>query len=212
MKEKELNLSHNQSNQNEFDDSLDFLKQYAYDDVLEDESDITMDLSFEEFLQKVDEGSEKIPEKQNKNSKRIYINILSGVAACGLIVLGSIVAFRSEERIQQKPIVEVVHHQLKINKQKNLNNHPIVNNTPIEKNVEMNAIEEISNQKEIAVTEEKVEVLDPAQQELVVVNGEVITDEQHAEEIALETLKLLAKNLSKGNDAVHNLKHLSIEL
>lgn len=212
MKEKKSNVPHPSMHQNEFDETLDELNQFSYDEVLKEEREITMNLSFEDFLLGAEQKKQVSINEYALKPKRIKWKIWSGIAACGLIVLGSIAALHSEEKLQNKPMVEVVEHQLKIHEQEQIDQE--INSNPASKieNHMVAAPKKTKNIESLDYKNKERTILPSNEQELVVVNGEVITDEEQAEEIAIETLKLLAKNLNKGNDAVHQLKHLSIEL
>ena len=220
MKKKESDLRYKKSSSEE-DSLFEELDQFSYAEFLEDESKITMDFSFEDLMEKVEE------KKFNSNSDsakiiaftpKVILKYVGGIAACGLMVLGSIYALQHNQvEDQHSKIVEVVQHKLKSNQisQQSIdteNSNPVEQKSENEKEIIV-VNHPIQTKKVSEIEERKMNLGDETKQEqLVVVNGEEVEDDKMAEEIAINALKLLAKNLNQGNEAVNQLKHLSIEL
>ena len=221
MKKKESDLRYKTAS-NEEDSLFEELDQFSYAEFLENESEIKMDFSFEDLMEKVEEKnttSNPEPAKIIAFNSKVILKYVGGIAACGLMVLGSIYALQNNQvEDQHAKTVEVVQHKMKSNqipeetvqseelniveKESEIEKEVIVAHYPI-------PVKEVKSK----VEERKTDLSEVTKQEqLVVVNGEEIEDDKMAEEIAINALKILAKNLNQGNQAVNQLKHLSIEL
>lgn len=226
MKKKESDLRINSAIPKEKDSSLEELEQFSYAEFLEEESEITMDFTFEDLMEKVEEKKSEIKPQHAKIIKfnqNVILKYVGGIAACGLLILGSFYALQQNEGVDQHAkTIEVVQHQLKTaqlpkeivpakEEVKELEHENTIASTYPKENKKKTKSTQILPINKESQTINKIEnVVSP--NELVVMNGEVIEDEAKAEEIALNALKLLAQNLHKGNEAVGQLKHLSIEL
>lgn len=208
MKKRESDLLYNATS----DDEDFLLNEFEYSEFLEEEKDIKMDLSFEDFLEKVENRSENKPVK-----KVHFLKFLSGIAACSLFGLGIFYSLHHSEEFTTNRTI--INHPLEIENLSEVSDETekFVNYVKeAGRQVEGNASAKKSTQNnEQIVTDSSIETEQEIVNEeidLVTINGENINDKAVAEEITLNTLKLLASNLSIGGEAVSNLKHLSIEL
>ena len=188
---------------------------------MQEEREIKMDLSFDDFMKKVEEDKPIV----NRSSKNYNLNWVTSLAACLLVVFGCIYFFKSENIID-KPIhktVEIVKHDLVVKEEAQDEVITKEENSPKEE-IE-SSINLVKNNSEVQVSKPKTLTksklnnsdtelpvkTDESYDELVVVNGERVEDEQKAQQITLDALKLFAMNMDKGSRAVGELKKLAVE-
>ncbi|MBF0598163.1 hypothetical protein [Faecalibacter rhinopitheci] len=179
-----------------------------YLDFLEQEREVKMDLSFDDFLSIT--AQNKV--KKAKRKKNHIVNIITSIAACSLVGMGIFYSLENTYDYKSQPQIEIINHQL--------NSEHLIVRSDVETNINIqveplkktNTIvpENIDAKSQKIKNEVIVSMNQP--EELVIINGDVITNPEEAEKITLDALKLLATNISKGGEAVNQLKHLSIEL
>lgn len=179
-----------------------------YLDFLEQEREVKMDLSFDDFLSIT--AQNKV--KKAKRKKNHIVNIITSIAACSLVGMGIFYSLENTYDYKSQPQIEIINHQL--------NSEHLIVRSDVETNINIqveplkktNTIvpENIDAKSQKIKNEVIVSMNQP--EELVIINGDVITNPEEAEKITLDALKLLAANMSKGGEAVNQLKHLSIEL
>lgn len=221
MKKKESDLRHKRASSEE-DSLFEELEQFSYAEWQEDESEVKMDFSFEDLMEKVEEknqDSNPAPAKIIAFNPNVILKYIGGIAACGLMVLGTIHALNHHhDEDQHAKVVEVVQHKLKADQIQNKTIQIDESNAGVNEKQTVNSAQlahlpnPIQKEKKVEETNTVVPSAKLKQEELVVLNGEEVEDDKMAEEIAINALKILAKNLNQGNQAVNQLKHLSIEL
>lgn len=179
-----------------------------YLDFLEQEREVKMDLSFDDFLSIT--AQNKV--KKAKRKKNHIVNIITSIAACSLVGMGIFYSLENTYDYKSQPQIEIINHQL--------NSEHLIVRSDVETNINIqveplrktNTIvpENIDAKSQKIKNEVIVSMNQP--EELVIINGDAITNPEEAEKITLDALKLLATNMSKGGEAVNQLKHLSIEL
>lgn len=179
-----------------------------YLDFLEQEREVKMDLSFDDFLSIT--AQNKV--KKAKRKKNHIVNIITSIAACSLVGMGIFYSLENTYDYKSQPQIEIINHQL--------NSEHLIVRSDVETNINIqveplrktNTIlpENIDAKSQKIKNEVIVSMNQP--EELVIINGDAITNPEEAEKITLDALKLLAANMSKGGEAVNQLKHLSIEL
>lgn len=179
-----------------------------YLDFLEQEREVKMDLSFDDFLSIT--AQNKV--KKAKRKKNHIVNIITSIAACSLVGMGIFYSLENTYDYKSQPQIEIINHQL--------NSEHLIVRSDVETNINIqveplrktNTIvpENIDAKSQKIKNEVIVSMNQP--EELVIINGDAITNPEEAEKITLDALKLLATNISKGGEAVNQLKHLSIEL
>lgn len=179
-----------------------------YLDFLEQEREVKMDLSFDDFLSITAQNKVKKP----KRKKNHIVNIITSIAACSLVGMGIFYSLENTYDYKSQPQIEIINHQL--------NSEHLIVRSDVETNINIqveplkktNTIvpENIDAKSQKIKNEVIVSMNQP--EELVIINGDAITNPEEAEKITLDALKLLAANMSKGGEAVNQLKHLSIEL
>lgn len=202
MKQKDL------KSQDQFLDKNPLIEDEFFTDFVKKEREVKMDFSFDDFMEKVEEN-----ESKKLEPKKIYfINWFSSIAACGLILLGTIYFFKNSETEVPQSQIEIVQHNLDIKETENLAKEKVDYKTEIdnqlverEKNTIVHSTKKSKPSSQIIVDEVEIE------EELVVVNGENVYDTQRAQEIALDALQLFVSNLDRGSEAVGQLKSMSIE-
>lgn len=207
-------MSYNTSDQ---DDLKDF---EFYQDVLNDEKEIKMDFSFDDFT-KLIEAKEIETKTDQPKSKQIMFWI-SSIAACSLLSLGVFNYFNSNSHNEAQNPVSIVNHPLDVsrfnfdlvNQEKSIiEKQNLVDEVAKFEEPIIHASKKVSNKTAISIQENIVQKSDGLEnlKELVVVNGEEIEDPLQAQQIALDALKLFASNFSKGTEAIDNLKKISVE-
>jgi hypothetical protein len=213
MKQKDLNSQQN--------DNFSEIKEESFVELMQQEREIKMNLSFDDFMKKVEEDKPIV----NRSSKSYNLNWVTSLAACLLIVFGCIYFFKSEN-IKKNPIqknVEIVKHDLVVKEETQGEVITKDENSPKEEiESSINLVKnnsEVSFSKTKTLTKSKLNNSDTelaiktneSYDELVVVNGERVEDEQKAQQITLDALKLFAMNMDKGSKAVGELKKLAVE-
>lgn len=213
-----------------------WLKDFS-DDVffktLREEKEVTMDWSFEDFMEKVEE--------QPMSVKKIQLTTKPGLSkwywmAAGFIIFLSLGGYLF---FNQKSITDVTATSV-------AKNEPVKNNTPAiqeqqttppEINIQPSVITPETEKKEIT-EKENIKVLvqkkplvkkekeiiettsvksvpetgteDGYNPNYVLINGKPVYDEEEAADLTKKSLNLLASNLDKGIEKVGLIKHLSV--
>ncbi|MDQ8747016.1 hypothetical protein BAS06_16795 [Elizabethkingia miricola] len=213
-----------------------WLKDFS-DDVffktLREEKEVTMDWSFEDFMEKVEE--QPIPVKKIQLTTKPGLSKWYWMAA-GFIIFLSLggYLFFSQESITEVTATSVA------------KNEPVKNNTPAIKeqqttppeiNIQPSVITPETEKKEIT-EKENIKVLaqkkplvkkekeiiettsvksvpetgteDGYNPNYVLINGKPVYDEEEAADLTKKSLNLLASNLDKGIEKVGLIKHLSV--
>ncbi|KUY19375.1 hypothetical protein BAZ12_06390 [Elizabethkingia miricola] len=213
-----------------------WLKDFS-DDVffktLREEKEVTMDWSFEDFMEKVEE--QPIPVKKIQLTTKPGLSKWYWMAA-GFIIFLSLGGYLF---FNQKSITEVTATSV-------AKNEPVKNNTPAiqeqqttppEINIQPPVITPETEKKEIT-EKENIKVLaqkkplvkkekeiiettsvksvpetgteDGYNPNYVLINGKPVYDEEEAADLTKKSLNLLASNLDKGIEKVGLIKHLSV--
>lgn len=209
MKQKELK-SQVQNNIPEITDD-------SFVEFINEEREIKMDLSFNDFMKKVEE--EKPAEKSNSKTFNLYW--VTSLVACLVLVFGLAFLY-NKENVQVNnavsPTVEIVNHELEIKEE--IHDEVIVKEEMTTEEISkplINLTKTVSKKRiEINSEARKPEIELPIENEseydeFVIVNGEKIEDQKKAQQIALDALKLFAINMDKGAEAVGQLKKLAVE-
>ncbi len=200
MKQKDLKSQQNNHLYEIQDDIfIDFVKQ---------EREIKMDLSFDDFMKKVEEEK---PIKKSTSTKKYFIWTAS-LAACMLVVFGSIYVFKTKNIAENTLLIEneIVQHNLEVKPEYKIETEFVKEDSLVDELAIDNVKPSIQNKivqrntSQIKPTKEVEEF--SANDELVIVNGENIDDEQRAKEITLDALKLFVANLDRSNEAVDQFK------
>lgn len=213
-----------------------WLKDFS-DDVffktLREEKEVTMDWSFEDFMEKVEE--QPIPVKKIQLTTKPGLSKWYWMAA-GFIIFLSLGGYLF---FSQESITEVIATSV-------AKNEPVKNNTPAiqeqqtpppEINIQPSVITPETEKKEIT-EKENIKVLaqkkplvkkekeiiettsvksvpetgteDGYNPNYVLINGKPVYDEEEAADLTKKSLNLLASNLDKGIEKVGLIKHLSV--
>lgn len=192
----------------------------SFFEVLRDEKEIKMDLSFDDFMTKVEENQPKEIERSNTNQHFLWR--ISGIAASFFIVIGLFFFFNQSKEVDNLPaIVKTIEPNKTVE-------HAI---DPIEVKEEIISVQppirkEVTQIQKITKTiKEKKSIIQPIEQEIiepesaeeyssdfVVVNGQPVENMEEAKALAYTTMKLFSKNVDQGAKAFGQLKSLSIEL
>jgi len=204
--------SYNKSNQEDLND-LEY-----YQDVLNEEKDIKMDFSFDDFTKLVEEKEVKSKVDHPRSKQMMFW--IGSIAACSLLSLAVFNYFSSNPQNEMQNRVSIIYHQLNVSRF-------TFDLIPQEKSKveEQNFVDEVAKvdnsityttkkdykKEENQLIQNNVTAPIENSKELVVVNGEEVEDPIKAQQIALDALKLFASNFSKGTDAIDNLKKISVE-
>lgn len=192
----------------------------SFFEVLRDEKEIKMDLSFDDFMTKVAENQPKEIERSNTNQHFLWR--ISGIAASVFIVIGLFFFFNQSKEVDNLPaIVKTIEPNKTVE-------HAI---DPIEVKEEIISVQptirkEVTQIQKITKTiKEKKSIIQPIEHEIiepesaeeyssdfVVVNGQPVENMEEAKALAYTTMKLFSKNVDQGAKAIGQLKSLSIEL
>ncbi|AQW90378.1 hypothetical protein [Elizabethkingia anophelis] len=208
-----------------------WLKDFS-DDVffktLREEKEVTMDWSFEDFMEKV--------EAQSVPAKKIQLTTKPGLSkwywmAAGFIIL---LSFGGYLFFNQKPIADVtttsvaktepVKNNSLVNQEQqttapevNIQPSVVIPKTEKKENIKVLAQKKplVKKEKEIIETTSVKSVPETGTEagynpNYVLINGKPVYDEEEAADLTKKSLNLLASNLDKGIEKVGLIKHLSV--
>ncbi|WP_413533595.1 hypothetical protein [Empedobacter brevis] len=201
----------------------------SFFETLKDEKEIKMELSFDDFMTKVEENQPKVLDKSK--TKEFTLWKISGIAASVLIVVGLFFFLnQTNESQKNQEIVKTIEPQKKElevvnNKEEKAEEKPIFTNSKINNIETKDEVVEIvkvtksikkenkkSNIQSIESEIKSSENTEEYSSDFVIVNGQPVENLEEAKALAYSTMKLFSKNVDQGVKAIGQLKALPIEL
>lgn len=200
----------------------------SFFETLKEEKEVKMELSFDDFMTKVEENQPKVIEKSK--AKEFSLLKISGIAASILLVVGLFFFLNQTNKIEDhQEIVKTIEPNKKdvevVNKEEKTGEEP---NTVISEpnNIEIkHEVSQFVKETKSIKQENKKSTIQPIEQEIikaesaeeyssdfVIVNGQPVENMEEAKALAYSTMKLFSKNVDQGAKAIGQLKSLSIEL
>ena len=201
----------------------------SFFETLKEEKEVKMELSFDDFMTKVEENQPKVIEKSK--TKEFSLWKISGVAASILLVVGLFFFLNQTNKIEDhQEIVKTIEPNKKAvevvkNKEEKIVKEP---DSAISEPSNIEIKHEVSQFVKVTKSikqENKKSTIQPIEQEItkpesaeeyssdfVIVNGQPVENMEEAKALAYSTMKLFSKNVDQGAKAIRQLKSLSIEL
>ncbi|QHC86484.1 hypothetical protein AS589_17720 [Empedobacter brevis] len=197
-------------------------------EILREEKEIKMELSFDDFMTKVETNQQEVVEEPK--GKRFLWRKISGIAASVLIGIGiGMIFFLGEYKEVDKDstVVKIIEPEKSTEKRENIVVKEDVENIPSSENFLIKEEEKqlskvtksIKNENQSSSSIQSVGQSisksgseDEYSSDYVVVNGEPVENFDEAKVLAYTTMKLFSKNIDQGAKAIGQLKSLSIEL
>ncbi|QES91437.1 hypothetical protein F0358_01255 [Empedobacter brevis] len=195
-------------------------------EILKKEKEIKMELSFDDFMTKVETNQQEVVEEPK--TKRFLWWKISGIAASVLIGIGMIFFLGEYKEVDKdSTVVKIIEPEKSTEKRENIVVKEDVENIPSSENFLIKEEEKqlskvtksIKNENQSSSSIQSVGQSisksgseDEYSSDYVVVNGEPVENFDEAKVLAYTTMKLFSKNIDQGAKAIGQLKSLSIEL
>lgn len=194
-------------------------------EILKKEKEIKMELSFDDFMTKVETNQQEIVEEPK--AKRFLWWKISGIAASVLIGIGMMFFLGEYNEVDKdSTVVKIIEPEKSTEKIENIVVKEDVENIPSSENFLIKEEEKqlskvtksIKNENKkstiqsVGLSIAKSESTDEYSSDYVVVNGEPVENFDEAKVLAYTTMKLFSRNIDQGAKAIGQLKSLSIEL
>ncbi|MES2800463.1 MAG: hypothetical protein V4638_10645 [Bacteroidota bacterium] len=170
--------------------------------ALKSEKEITMDWSFDNFMNVAEKPVNSV--KKEANYKQLFY---WSAAAIFILTLGTYFFISQENGVAMRYVKKNEAIDLKKEEAKD-RVLPELNDEQLKKQNTIAAVHKVARKKIIKETPLPVETT--YNPEFVVINGKPIYDLQEAKEATLNSLHLLASNVEKSVSNMENVKHLSI--
>ncbi|MGV0966732.1 hypothetical protein [Empedobacter falsenii] len=201
----------------------------SFFETLKGEKEVKMELSFDNFMTKVEENQPKVIEESK--SKEFFLWKISGIAASILLVVGLFFFLNQTNNVEHhQEIVKTIEPNkkevkvVKNKEEKTVEKPNTVISEPSNIEIKLEVSQFVKETKSIK-QENKKSTIQPIEQEIikpesaegyssdfVIVNGQPVENMEEAKALAYSTMKLFSKNVDQGAKAIGQLKSLSIEL